>query len=548
MVPAPARVAGGTGHPMISGIAPGTTSGTSGTGDGVIGNRLMALAGVVLALAAAAGLAVWKHTATFAAGQPVAQARAVPVSTVLRACPAVGQAGSPAGHIALVAGPSAAGTGRAVLGYSGTAPGTPLASLTKPGALSVTKVPGIAVPAHTKTAHTKPAHSAAPAGGTSGQAVTTLPVPGGVVIQASGSMARGLEAEQTTGTGQAAVRCDGPGTDFWFTGPGVFTAPHIHLYLMNTGSQPADVSVQAFTDAGPLVGSADTGIAVAPHTMVFQSLGGMLHGTRAVALHVRTSVGQVVAAVEEFTSAAHSGTWLPAVAPPANQIVLPGLPQTAGTRQLFLTVPGTSDAHITLRAITSKGTYEPTGGGGLDIPGGSVAQLSLTSLSAVPGALEVSSNVPVTAALMIPGGPKGTPGVFTAASAAIQDQGVVAESVSGGGAASALVLSAPWRAVRAKVTLIPEGSAGQAGAATSSVVQVPAHNSLVDQLGRAGARHGATFAVVVTPLAGSGPLYAARVTTASGKGGALQSILPVPSALTTVALPGARIALISPPG
>jgi hypothetical protein len=521
--------------------------------NGVIGNRLMALAGVVLALAAAAGLAVWKHTATLAAGQPVPQAHAVPVSTVLRACPAVGQAGSPTSHVALVAGPSAAGTGRAVLGYSGTAPGAPLASLTKPGALSLTKVRGIPVPAH-KNAHSHPTtqpkttHSAAPAGGTSGQAVTTVPVQGGVVIQASGSMARGLEAEQIAGTGQTAVRCDAPGTDFWFAGPGVFTTPHIYLYLMNPGSQPADVSVQAFTDAGPLVGSTDTGIAVAPHAMVMQSLGTMLHGTRAVALHVRTSVGQVVAAVQEATGSAHAGSWLPAVAPPANQIVLPGLPQTAGTRQLFLTVPGTSDAHITLRAITGKGTYEPTGGNGLDIPGGSVAQLSLTSLSAVPGALEVSSDVPVTAAVMIPGGPKGTPGVFTATAAAIQDQGVVANSVSGGGAASELVLSAPWRAVRAKVTLIPEGSAGQAGAATSSVVQVPAHNSLVDQLGRGNARHGTTFAVVVTPLAGSGPLYAARVTTASGKGGALQSILPVPSALTTVALPGARVALISPPG
>lgn len=52
--------------------------------------------------------------------------------------------------------------------------------------------------------------------------------------------------------------------------------------------------------------------------------------------------------------------------------------------------------------------------------------------------------------------------------------------------------------------------------------------------------------MIVTPLAGSGPLYAGRVITGSGKGGVLQSILPVPSALAMVPLPGARNALISP--
>ncbi len=122
------------------------------------------------------------------------------------------------------------------------------------------------------------------------------------------------------------------------------------------------------------------------------------------------------------------------------------MPPTAGTRQLFVTVPGTQDAHITLRAITTKGSYQPTGGSGLDIPGGSVAELSLSSLSAIPGALQVSSSEPVTATMLVPGGPAGTPGAFTAGLGAIQEQGVVAGNVTGGGLASALVLSAPGRA------------------------------------------------------------------------------------------------------
>jgi Family of unknown function (DUF5719) len=499
-------------------------------------NRMLPRAGVILALAAAAGLAVWNHSVTVAASQPVPQPRAVPASTVLRACPAPGLAGSPTARLALIAGPASGGAGRAVVTYSGASQSAPLLSLTQPGVLSLTGVRSAPVPGHPKTA--------SPAPGS--QPVMTVPVTGGVVIQGTGSMARGLEAEQVTGGGKVAARCDGPGTDFWFTGPGVYTAPRIYLYLMNPGSQPADVTVQAFTDAGPLIGSTDTGVAVAPHGMVFQSLGKMLHGARAVALHVRTSVGQVVAAVEEMTGSAHSGAWLPPAAAPATRVVLPGMPLTAGTRQLFVTVPGTQGAHITLRAITSKGSYQPTGGGGLDIPGGSVAELSLPSLSAIPGALQVSANVPVTAALLVPGGPSGAPGAFTVASAAVQEQGVVAGNVSGGGVAARLVLSAPGRAVAARVTQIAAGSS--ATAATSQVLRVPAQHSLVAKLGRASASHGTAFAVIVTPLPGSGPLYAGRVIAASGKGGALQSILPVPSALTTVPLPGVRNALISPAG
>jgi len=50
----------------------------------------------------------------------------------------------------------------------------------------------------------------------------------------------------------------------------------------------------------------------------------------------------------------------------------------------------------------------------------------------------------------------------------------------------------------------------------------------------------------VTPLPGSGPLYAGRVVMSSGRGGALQSILPVASALTVVPLPGVQDELVTP--
>jgi hypothetical protein len=504
----------------------------------VIANRAISLAVLVLAIAAAAGLAVWKHTVTFAASDPRPQQHSAPVNTVIRACPAPGLAGAPDSQVALIAGPAASGSGHAVVSRIGAATGAPVASLTQPGVLSVTGVHAVPVAKHGKTPFPAPAS----------QPVVTTPAQGGVVVQASGVMARGLEAEQVLPGGKVSARCDGPGTDFWFAGPGAFTVGHIQLFLMNVGSQPADVNVTAYTDAGPLQGSPDTGVAVAPHSMVTQSLEKMLHGTRMVALNVRTSVGQVVAAVEETTGSAHSGAWLPESGTPGTRMVIPGMPPTRGTRQLFVTVPGTQDAHITLSAVTDKGSYHPTGGGGLDIPGGSVASVSLSSLSGSFGALQISSTVPVTAAMLTPGGPKGTPGAFSSAVPALQGQGVVAVNQTGAGAASSLVLSAPWRGARVRVTEIGGGS-GPGPAAPGRVLTVPAHRSLLQQLATpAGERRGSPFAVVITPLPGSGPVYAGRVVMSSGKSGSLQSILPVSSALTVVPLPRVQDYLVAPGG
>jgi hypothetical protein len=511
----------------------------------VIAKRAIALAVLAVAVTAAAGLSTWKHTVTLAASIPQPQRRSVPVNTALRGCPAPGLAGAPASQVALIAGPGTGGSGRAVVSRFGDAMGAPLASLTQPGTLSVTGVRAAAAPSHGK-AQASPATAPASAS----QPAVTMPAAGGVVIQASGAMARGLAAEQVLPGGKISARCGAPGTGFWFISPGAFSVAHIQLYLMNTGSQPAAVDVEAYTDAGPLQGSRDTGVAVAPHSMVTQSLDKMLHGTRMVALNVRTSAGQVVAAVEETTGRARSGAWLPESAAPGTRIVIPGMPPTAGTRQLFITVPGAQDAHVTLSAVTDKGSYHPTGGGGLDIPGGAVAEISLSSLSGMFGAIQVSATVPVTASLMTPGGPTGTPGVFSAAVPALQQQGVVAVNEAGGGAASSLVLSAPWRAARVRVTEIGPGGGQPAPdggqPAPGSVVAVPAHRSVVQQLSTpSGVRRGSAFAVVITPLPGSGPVYAGRVVTSSGKGGSLQSILPVSSALTVVPLPHVEGALIA---
>lgn len=488
--------------------------------------RILPAVIVIVALAALYGMAMSGRPVAVVANRPPVPPRSIPVTAVERGCPGLGLAGGATGRVALIAAPATAGSGQAMATSLTATGGTPLLTATHPGQQEVARVRN-GGPAPRAAQGTKPA---------AGHAVVSATVPGGVVVRATGAMARGLEVEQTGSSGIPSAACTSPGTDFWFTGPGQHTVGQIQLYLMNPADQAADVSVEIATDAGPVQGSTDTGIAIAPHSMVVQSLAQAVHGSRVVSLHVRTSVGQVVAAVREITGAAGAGAWLPVAQTPATRVVVPGLPAAAGSRRLFVAVPGTQDAHVTITAVTSRGSYEPTGGGGLDVPGGSAIMIDLPSLASIPAALLLKSSQPVTASMMIPGGPAGAPGVFTAAAPPLTEQGVVA--VANG--SSAVVLSAPRGAATVRVTELAGTAAGPA-----QTVRIKAGKTKLVLLTRVHGARGSSFSVVVTPLPGSGPVYAGRAIMGAGTG-TVQALMPVASALTTVQLPPVRSAFISP--
>ncbi len=86
---------------------------------------------------------------------------------------------------------------------------------------------------------------------------------------------------------------------------------------MNTDSEQADAAVGVQTDSGPLLGAQDSGIVVPPHSMVVQQLDNLVHAAKAIALHVTTSTGRIVAAVRVTSSPEKEGTWLPVAQEPA---------------------------------------------------------------------------------------------------------------------------------------------------------------------------------------------------------------------------------------
>ncbi|MFD0537782.1 DUF5719 family protein [Actinomadura luteofluorescens] len=104
-------------------------------------------------------------------------------------------------------------------------------------------------------------------------------------LRATGPIAGGLEAEQTTywdggdDRGLAGARCEVPGTDLWFMGPGPVAADELDLYLTNVDAQPASVDVSALSGEGPLDTTEGRGTPVEPYTTRVVKIGGRPRGS-----------------------------------------------------------------------------------------------------------------------------------------------------------------------------------------------------------------------------------------------------------------------------
>ncbi|HYS33555.1 MAG TPA: DUF5719 family protein [Streptosporangiaceae bacterium] len=499
-----------------------------------LANRFILAFLVLLALAGLYGVAGLSRAVVLTAATPAGPVGKLPVTAALVACPAPGSAGLIGGNIAEASAPASTGSGQVALtALSPAAKSRPPAAVNtspRPGQLTVRAIrDAAAVP---KKLATLPSMV--------GGRVPTSRARGGLIIAATGSNAPGFDVEQLSPGGLPTARCQAPGSDFWFLGPET-TTMHTELYLMNADSTSANAHLSVQTDSGPLLGTPDSGIVIPPHAMIVQSLDKLVHAAKAASFHVTTSTGRVVAAIRESGSSAKPGEWLPAVEQPGTTQMLTGLPATAGTRELYVTVPGSASARVKVTAVTPRGSYQPTGGSGISLLGHLTTGVSIPSLGGNSGSIKISSNVPVTTMLEVSGGPPGAPGAFIGGSDPVTEQGVVAASPVGPAGKTQLVLSAPGAAASVRITLAVAGTAltGQTG----KLVKIDAKSAAKVRIGLPkGAGRGVKMvAIVVTPLAGSGPVYAARLAIV---GGSLQTVLPVVSSPTRIDLPDVGQSLV----
>ena len=509
--------------------------------------RLALLGGVLLALAAVAAFAI--STKPAASRVTVSAGQAAEVTSVTRSCPPSAP-GAGTADIAMIAVPSqaasssSAGTaktagavpaGSATVSSVPAALGTPVANTAKgkPTA-GGTPTPGSKA-STSKNASTAKGTPAAPVTVAVPGAASTVTAPGGAdgagtSVSATGQMAEGFEAEQADSTGMGLVSCSHPSSDMWFVGSG---EPDVWLYLTNSGTAQASVDVTILTDTGQQSGLADA-ITVAPNQVIAENVSPYVHGAQAIALHVQTSTGQIAASVWEGAGSG-SGAWLPQAAAPSTTVVIPGLTVASSSARLFVTVPGAADAQVKVVAYTPAGAHVQFDSTTTPVQASAAATtpVTLSSLGASAAGLELTSNVPIVAGVLVPGAGIGS---FTAGADPVTGQGVVAGNPAGRGLTIGLLLTAPASAATASVSIIASDGTVTSPAALQDVA-IAAGHTLAVAVPRPSGRQ--SFAIVLTPRPGSGPLYAARVVT-SGTGGlsaAVTSLLPVQSALTKITLP-----------
>jgi hypothetical protein len=370
------------------------------------------------------------------------------------------------------------------------------------------------------------------------------PDTGPVVARGTGASAPGMSAGLLTRSGVPAMRgllgtsCAAPGTDFWFVGSGAVVGQRGRVYLTNPEPAPAVVDVTLYGPDGAIDAPAGSGIAVAPGAQEVTLLDALAPGITVFAVHVHVRSGRISAAVRDQQVAGltpKGADWLPPAAAPARHQLVPGVLSGTGERRLQVVAPGESDAIVKVRLVAESGTFAPAGLDVIEVAAGTVKDIDLAPFGTGDAfAVDLDSDVPVTAGVLDRVTATGSDVEDVAYAAAglplrAATPGVVPEARVGTGVASTLLLAAPAGAVHLRLSVLPPATG------TPRELTVPAGSQLPVDLATLGAT--GSFAVLVRPLAGSGPLYAVREVSQSDPAGPLVTSEPVLPGRYTVRVP-----------
>ncbi|MFC9089119.1 DUF5719 family protein [Nocardiopsis dassonvillei] len=391
-------------------------------------------------------------------------------------------------------------------------------------------------------------------------------------VRAEGSLASGLDTAQTTLSDGSAteVRCLEPSVGTWFALPGGDGIEGMRLdtltvHLANPEDSRATVSVDVYTEGGPSSSEESRGIALPAGTATELDLTGLVGGTSAVGVHVRTSTGRVAASLLAEHS---SGTadWVPPTAAPAREHVIPGVPGGDGRRRLHVAAPGDEPVQVRVHTVTpapEDGAREEDGQDGeaqgaaaddpltFSVPPAASAWLSLeTVLAGEPGAVVVEADAPVVAGVAaeaVTGEGDDVEVVEAAYTSAVPPLGfpldttAVLPDVPEGADTELLLTAVGGDAVLMATPIGADATQGdavrmQVAAGTTAVFggddgwQAPPGTAPEDG-----------YAVRLEVLDGSGPVHVARVLRGGGDG---LGVLPVTPAPVRIELPVVRDSMV----
>lgn len=227
-----------------------------------------------------------------------------------------------------------------------------------------------------------------------------------VAVEGEGRLAPGLLA--TRYGDAAAVPCQTPATERWFTGVGAAAQHASTLELVNPDGGPAVADVTVLGPQGAVDVPALRGVTVPGGRVARFDLSQVVPTRDELALHVVVSRGRLgvhlLDTVDELGRGARSRDWLPGQAVPATASYLLGLGGKPGERSLAVANPSDSQARVRLEVVTAESEFAPAAAPELRIAPGAVATVDLGRLLAARAArgaigLRLQASQPVTASV-----------------------------------------------------------------------------------------------------------------------------------------------------
>ncbi|MFT4297546.1 MAG: DUF5719 family protein [Micropruina sp.] len=333
-------------------------------------------------------------------------------------------------------------------------------------------------------------------------------------------------AASGTDRGLSMASCTRPGASQWFAGVTSSATGTADVVLMNADAQDAAVDIAVYGPQGRMTAPGSRGIIVAAHSRRVVPLGPLFTATQPVSLEVSTSSGRVAAMVRQrmLRDDRPAGSdWLPATAPPATAVVIPGLPAGKGGRDLVVVNPGERTASIAVQVLGADGARAVPGFETVELPPRTSRLVALgAALAGEAVGLRLSSEQKITAAVISGnGGDAGSVDISTqVATAALSGPGVLALA-PGQSTASVLQLAGGGPDPVAVRVLVSSGEGGRT--LLDRVVQVPGLADTTLTLPRAD-----DVQITVEPR-GTGPVHATvgvRIPVEGVTGVASLAILP----------------------
>lgn len=231
-----------------------------------------------------------------------------------------------------------------------------------------------------------------------------------VVLNGEGVMATAgsamVTSQATTGdqSGLMAAPCTAPATEHWLVGVGASPTYRTELVLTNPDAGQAEVDLRFYGRSG---------IVVVPGSPNLVVEGG---GTRTIALDtlvrvegpltvsVRASTGRVSAVALARRSVDFEPTgadWQISAVAPTRTVVIPGIPEGAGTRTLMVANPGPDLARVDVSVLGPDGPFAPAGAATVEVPPESTAEVSVAEgLAGAAAGIQLTSDRPVTGSVV----------------------------------------------------------------------------------------------------------------------------------------------------